>query len=96
MIDISEIRKLAALARLKLASAEEAQLVKEVDSILGYVSQIKEVALEESDESRFGAAVSVNVMRDDLSPHPSGVFTEALLSAAPKREGQYVRVKKIL
>lgn len=40
--------------------------------------------------------VGVNVMREDGEPHESGLYTEKLLSAAPQREGQYIKVKKIL
>lgn len=40
--------------------------------------------------------VGVNVMREDTEPHESGIYTEKLLSAAPQREGQYIKVKKIL
>ena len=35
-------------------------------------------------------------MRDDVNPRESGTYTEVLVSAAPAREGDFVRVKKIL
>ncbi len=35
-------------------------------------------------------------MREDGVGHDSGIHTEALLSAVPAREGNYLKVKKIL
>ncbi len=35
-------------------------------------------------------------MRDDADPHEAGLYTEDLLKAAPGRDGNYVKVKKIL
>ena len=37
-----------------------------------------------------------NVMRPDVVEHLPGEYTESLLSNAPDREGDYLKVKKIL
>ena len=37
-----------------------------------------------------------NVMREDGPAHETGAYSEALLKEAPAREGDAVRVKKIL
>lgn len=37
-----------------------------------------------------------NVFREDKNPHLSGEFTEDLLAEAPQRQGEFVKVKKIL
>ena len=37
-----------------------------------------------------------NVMREDANPHESGIYTEKMLEQAPAREGNYIKVKKIL
>jgi aspartyl-tRNA(Asn)/glutamyl-tRNA(Gln) amidotransferase subunit C len=39
-----DIEKLATLSRMRLEDDEKAQFAKEIDSILGYVEQIKEVS----------------------------------------------------
>ncbi len=44
MISTNDVKKLAALARIKLTAEEEEKLAKDMESILGYVKQIKEVA----------------------------------------------------
>jgi aspartyl-tRNA(Asn)/glutamyl-tRNA(Gln) amidotransferase subunit C len=92
MISAEDIKKLANLARIKLVPGDEVKLAKDMDNILGYVNQIQQVSGTRSTEKEKVR----NVLRDDSNPHESGINTEALLAEAPKREGQYVKVKKIL
>ena len=94
MISPQEIEKLAALSRIALSSEETEALRKDFDSILRYVEQINKVSATLSSGGKAGPLR--NVMREDAKPHQSGEFTEILLSAAPKREEDYIRVKKIL
>ena len=94
MITLEEIEKLANLSRIAVTSEEKEQLRKDMESILGYVEQVNKVSADlvlEKEE-----LLLCNVMRSDDNPHESGVFTETLLQAAPQREGQYIKVKKIL
>jgi aspartyl-tRNA(Asn)/glutamyl-tRNA(Gln) amidotransferase subunit C len=93
MISREDIQKLATLSRIKLTSEEEQKFAKDLESILGYVTQIKNVT--GSGESR-GNEKHINALRDDEHPHESGIHTEAILAEAPKRKGDYVQVKKIL
>lgn len=94
MISLKEIDKLANLCRLELTVVEKAALQKDMDSILGYVGEIQKVSAAANPEKKAGALR--NVMREDGEPHESGLFTEDLLASVPQREGQYIRVKKIL
>lgn len=102
MVEIKDIEKLAALSRISLTEAEKAQMRSEIEAILGYVAQIQKVSgtpktaeersREKKDEVR-------NVLREDVAParmHTPGEYSEALLANAPKREGRFVKVKKIL
>ena len=112
-ISRDDVKKLAALARIKISADEEENLAKDIENILAYVTQIQEfsaTALEKSSGS--GASEPVkstkpvggrqekarvrNVLRPDENPHEPGAFTEEILAEAPKRQGQYVKVKKIL
>lgn len=94
-----EIEKLANLARIKFSEEEKKELGKDIESILGYVSEIQKVSLDISTKvkplSLQGSDIC-NVMREDTEPHKSGIYTEKILNEAPKREGDYVKVKKIL
>ncbi len=95
MITTEEIEKLALLSRLTLSSEEKERMRSECDSILGYIATIQKVSATSTERTR-SIVATVNVMRDDGSPHESGIHTEALVSAAPRREGNYIKVKKIL
>lgn len=94
MMNVKEVEKLADLSRIALSPEETEALRKDMDSILGYVEQINKVSATLSFDKETGAVR--NIMREDANPHESGAFTEELLAAAPAREGQYIRVKKIL
>jgi aspartyl-tRNA(Asn)/glutamyl-tRNA(Gln) amidotransferase subunit C len=93
MISRDDIKKLANLSRIKLSSAEEEKFTKEIDSILGYVAEIKKAA---GSGEILGSERVKNVLRPDENPHETGVNTEALLAEAPERKDDYVKVKKIL
>lgn len=94
-----DVKKLAELCRIKVSDDELTELTKDIDSILSYVSEISEVASEEMVPdlpAQAGAGAIRNVMRADEEPHEPGAYTETLLNAAPKRDKDYVAVKKIL
>lgn len=92
MITCEEIKNLASLARIEVTDLEAEKLTKEVLAILDYVDQIQEVTgVIENKVSEHR-----NVMRDDVVTNSSGLYTEKLLSNAPSREGNYLKVKKIL
>lgn len=92
MITVTEIEKLAQLARIKLDDTEKQGLTKEIDSILTYVDQIKEATVN-LDYTPVPGAVH-NVFRNDTVA-PSE-HREALLDEAPDRENDFVAVKKII
>lgn len=95
MITLADIDKLAELSRIKLSGEEKESLRKEFDAILGYVDQIKKVHVGNVGGEQ-EAGMLRNVMREDDDAHASGEYTEAILREAPAREGNYLKVKKIL
>ena len=94
MITTQELENLANLARIKLSDADKASLVKEFDSILGYVDQLKKVDVSLDTEGRVGAVK--NVARPDEAVSTSAAGREALLNEAPDREGDFIAVKKMI
>lgn len=94
MITVSELEHLAKLARIELTEVDKKSLVKEFDSILGYVDQLKKVKVSLDAEGRVGAVK--NVMRDDVVVDTSPEDRERLLKEAPQREGDFIAVKKII
>ena len=94
-MDKDKVLDLARLARIELSDAEAAKLSKEFDAILNYVSEVKGITAGDGGHEPADFAVR-NIMREDGEPHESGVYTEDILSQAPAREGDYLKVKKIL
>ena len=92
-VSIQDIEKLADLARIRLSDAEKESLARDVDSILAYVDQIKAAPI--GDWKPVAGAVK-NVMRDDVAVATSNMDRELILDDSPKREGDFVAVKKIL
>ena len=96
-MEIKDIEKLAELAKIELTDNEKEGLLKDLDSILGYVKQITEVDLpanigikEEDDyENR-------NVWRKDeldLSPDFSH---DLIIKQFPDSQDGFIKVKKII
>ena len=96
MIELKEIDKLAELSRVEMTSEEKKEIQKDLESILGYVSEIQEVATDSvgSPEQRLNALR--NAMREDDNPNEEGTYTDKMLKSAPKSEKGYIKVKKIL
>ena len=92
MISKEDIQNLANLARIEISETEAENLVPEIDSILGYVGQIKDAV----GNSERVIPKLINVMRDDVVSNSPNEYKEALLNNAPAREGDYLKVKKIL
>ena len=93
-MEIKDIEVLAALARIGLTDEEKKALLKDAEEILAFVSKVQEVEVDMRAEE--GIGVPHNVMREDVEPHETGIYTERLLKAAPNVEDGYVKVKKIL
>ncbi|MEX0933708.1 MAG: Asp-tRNA(Asn)/Glu-tRNA(Gln) amidotransferase subunit GatC [Candidatus Paceibacterota bacterium] len=93
-MDKENVFKLADLAHIEISDTEAEKLVRDLSSIVEYVSHLQEVSGVEALEKKVGAFH--NIMREDENPHDSGIYTEKLLNEAPEREGDYIKVKKIL
>jgi len=94
MITVKELEHLAALSRIDLSEADKESFLKEFDSILDYVDQLKKADVRMDAEGRVGAVK--NVMRPDKVESVSAEDRERLLAEAPDREGDYIAVKKII
>jgi aspartyl-tRNA(Asn)/glutamyl-tRNA(Gln) amidotransferase subunit C len=117
MLEVKDIEKLAKLARIELTEEEKQTLLKEVDPILNYVAQLKEVSAKVKTSSA-GSTLRLtedlitpsasrradlpkvgehrNVMREDEVKNESGGNTDILVSEFPDKQGNSLKVKKIL
>ncbi len=90
----SDIAHLAKLARIAATDTEADALARDITGILGYISEIEEVTGTKEGAKEVGPLF--NVLREDENPHEPGIYTEDLLNLAPKRDRQYIKVKKII
>ncbi|MCK5059640.1 MAG: Asp-tRNA(Asn)/Glu-tRNA(Gln) amidotransferase subunit GatC [Candidatus Pacebacteria bacterium] len=94
MITRTDIEKLASLARIRLSEKEKSLFPEEINSVLGYVEQIKNA--DASNAKALQKETVYNVMREDINPDESGVHTKDIVDEFPKKEGNYLKVKNIL
>lgn len=93
----ADIQKLASLSRMKLTEEEQAQFTKEIDSILGYVEQIKEVSSDVSHADKKPIDIAHrNLMREDVADTDLNPDSSVLVHSAPAHEDGFIKVKKIL
>ena len=94
MISKKDIERLAELSRLKLNDNEIVALEKDFSAILEYVGQVSAVAIDSIKDEK---PVIRNVMRDDVAKSFAvGGSREVLLKAMPRREGDYLSVRKVI
>ena len=92
-IDGKEVKRIALLARLKLAPAEEEKLTREMASIVSYIDKLKELDTSDVEPLAFGAS-GTNVFREDES-RPSSP-AEEMFSNAPERKHSFYRVPRVI
>lgn len=93
-MDREDVEKLAELSRIDISSEEADRILGDLTSILGYISELEKV--KDLGESTSFVGEHYNVMRDDATPHESGLYMDDILGEMPLREGDYLKVKKIL
>jgi aspartyl/glutamyl-tRNA(Asn/Gln) amidotransferase C subunit len=86
-----DLDNLSALARINIAPEEKEEMLKSMQSILGYVSEINEV----SGATQIIKEEVINVMREDIVTRDDKA-KELILENAPQREGDYVKVTQVL
>jgi aspartyl-tRNA(Asn)/glutamyl-tRNA(Gln) amidotransferase subunit C len=94
MISKEEIKRLADLARIEIADSEIQNLSQEMDAILDYVGQVKSITGKEPSGVDVGPVY--NVMREDENPTAPGAYHRELIAEFPNKDGDYLKVKKIL
>ena len=90
-----EVKKLAALARIRVEDSELEKFTSEFDAILAYVGQLEKLDLQQG-EALLDKPALRNVMREDGEPHASGIHTEKLVAQFPANENNALSVKQII
>jgi aspartyl-tRNA(Asn)/glutamyl-tRNA(Gln) amidotransferase subunit C len=94
-LSLEEVRRIAALARLRLSPEEERTFAVQLSAILGYVEQLNEldVSAVEPMTHALAAGEAVPLRPDEV--HESLPPDEALANA-PAREGTCFKVPRII
>ncbi len=91
-----DIAALAKLARIDLSPSEKTSFARDLENILGYVSELESVQLENGDAKLISPGALKNVMREDSDPYEPGTFTADILAEAPMSEDGFIAVKPII
>ena len=92
-VDDKTVRRIASLARIALAEAQVAPMVQELNGILSWVEQLKEIDVE-------GVPPMTSVveqhlrMRDDVVTETNAA--DALMTNAPAAEDHFFVVPKVV
>lgn len=92
-VTLENVDHIALLARLGLADAERHALRQELESILGYVDQLRGLDTENVEPTTSVVDVAAP-FRDDRVTNAER--PDALTETAPEREGTHFRVPKIV
>jgi len=90
-MDIKDVENLAELARIEMSEDEKKEILKDMESILGYVKQIKEIEVENTEPE----CDVYNVWREDKL-EPREFERELIISQFPDSKDGFLKVKKIL
>lgn len=95
MVKPEEVKKVADLAKLEFTATELSALTGELNHILGYIDQLKELDVSGVEPlENLNEEVEASVLRTDEAK-PS-LPVEAALSNAPKAADNYFLVPKVL
>ena len=92
MISKEEVQHIAKLARLELTEKEIVKMQKDLTAILDYFDLLKSAPKAKAEKPAFAEALS---LRSDevLLKNPS--VAQKIISAAPDKKDDYIRVKAI-
>ena len=87
-----DLDNLSKLARITITEEEKPKMLLDIQSILGYVSEINTT----EGQSIKGQEAFFNVVREDVITRESGSLSKELLAEAPEIVDTYVKVKQVL
>jgi aspartyl-tRNA(Asn)/glutamyl-tRNA(Gln) amidotransferase subunit C len=90
-MEIKDVEKLAALARIDISDEEKLSLLKDFESILGYIDSIKKADIEAVDPEY----ELYNAWREDI-PENREFSRDLIVEQFPEQQDGFLKVKKIL
>lgn len=92
-VDKDTVRRIARLARMKLEEERVEPMMAELNGILNWIEQLKEVDIQGVEPMTSAVAHSLK-MRDDVVTEPNNA--EALMINAPNGEDHFFVVPKVV
>jgi aspartyl-tRNA(Asn)/glutamyl-tRNA(Gln) amidotransferase subunit C len=98
MLNEKEIKHLALLARLEIKDSQIKSLLKDIKSIIDYISSLNKVKLDKEKENLTYEieSNSLNFLRNDDGQSLSNDTGQEILNQAPDKKDNYFKVKKII
>ena len=88
-----DVRKIAFLARIRIADDEQEALAGELNNIIGWVEQLSQVDTDGVEPMTSVAEMTLAQRVDEIT---DGNVAEKVLANAPDREGDFFTVPKVL
>ena len=92
-LDPATVRRIARLARIRVAEAELPGLQAELNAILGWIEQLNEVDVEGIEPLAGGAQMALALREDAVT---DGGIADKVLANAPDRAGDFYAVPKVV
>ena len=92
-LDPAAVRRIARLARIRLADEDVAQLQTELGAILGWIEQLNEVDVSGVDPLASVGSATLALRVDVVT---DGDQADAVLTNAPARSGPFYTVPKVV
>jgi len=92
-LDTATVRRIAALARIRVEDDELARLQSELNGILGWIEQLNEVNVEGVEPLTGAAHMALKMRADEVT---DGGYPEKILANAPERIGEFFAVPKVV
>jgi aspartyl-tRNA(Asn)/glutamyl-tRNA(Gln) amidotransferase subunit C len=92
-IDPNEVREIAQLARLRLGEAEVTRMAGELDAILGYIEELRQLDTSGVEPMTHAVPFSCPQRPDEVGPM---LPPEQALANAPARDGNFFLVPRIV
>ena len=92
-LDAATIRRIASLARIRVEEPDIPHLQSELNAILGWIEQLREVNVDGVEPLAGGAHMALRLREDAVT---DGDYPEQVLANAPDREGDFFAVPKVV
>ena len=99
-VSLKEVLRVAELAQLELTAAEQTEMLRDLNSILGHVAELNELDTTDVEPmTQMNAVVAEGGMLDSGlradSPRPS-LDRKTVMDEAPDSDGTYFKVPKVI